>query len=109
MLIDQPVTRITSLAAYDLVMHMSDAVLSGGVRRSATICVFDKDDEAMLTAKTGDWFTTNPQRGRSNNSALIIRDELTRVASNSVTLQRLTVVLAILQLTSIVLVRLQLS
>lgn len=78
LLIDQPVTRITSLAAYDLVMHMSDAVLSGGVRRSATICVFDKDDEAMLTAKTGDWFTTNPQRGRSNNSALIIRDELTR-------------------------------
>lgn len=75
---DEPVSRIKSIVAYDFVMHMSDAVLSGGVRRSATICVFDKDDEDMLTAKTGDWFVNNPQRGRSNNSALIIRDELTR-------------------------------
>lgn len=77
-LCDKPITKINSLTAYDFVMHMSDAVLSGGVRRSATICVFDKTDKDMLTAKTGDWFTTNPQRGRSNNSALIIRDELTR-------------------------------
>lgn len=72
------VTNINSITAYDFVMHMSDAVLSGGVRRSATICVFDKNDTAMLTAKTGDWFVTNPQRGRSNNSALLIRDDLTR-------------------------------
>jgi ribonucleoside-triphosphate reductase (thioredoxin) len=78
LLTDKPVTKINSLTAYDFVMHMSDAVLSGGVRRSATICVFDKTDKDMMTAKTGDWFTTNPQRGRSNNSALIIRDELTR-------------------------------
>jgi len=75
---DAPVTNITSIVAYDFVMHMSDAVLSGGVRRSATICVFDKDDEVMLKAKTGDWFVENPQRGRSNNSALLIRDDLTR-------------------------------
>lgn len=71
-------TRFTSIAAYDFTMHMADAVLSGGVRRSATICVFDKDDKDMLTAKTGNWFVDNPQRGRSNNSALIIRDEITR-------------------------------
>lgn len=71
-------TKIDSLTAYDFVMHMSDAVLSGGVRRSATICVFDKDDQAMLTAKTGNWFVDNPQRGRSNNSAILVRDELTR-------------------------------
>ena len=70
--------KINSITAYDFVMHMSDAVLSGGVRRSATICIFDKDDNDMLTAKTGDWYVTNPQRGRSNNSALIIRDNLTR-------------------------------
>jgi ribonucleoside-diphosphate reductase alpha chain len=75
---EKPVSRLNTISAYDFVMHMSDAVLSGGVRRSATICVFDKDDQDMLTAKTGDWFTTNPQRGRSNNSALIIRDELER-------------------------------
>lgn len=71
-------TNINSITAYDFVMHMSDAVLSGGVRRSATICVFDKNDQDMLNAKTGDWFVKNPQRGRSNNSALLVRSELTR-------------------------------
>ena len=70
--------NIPTLTAYDFVMHMSDAVLSGGVRRSATICVFDKNDQSMLTAKTGDWFVDNPQRGRSNNSAMLIRDQLSR-------------------------------
>lgn len=69
---------INTITAYDFVMHMSDAVLSGGVRRSATICMFDKDDELMLNAKTGDWFVDNPQRGRSNNSVMLVRDELTR-------------------------------
>ena len=71
-------TRLRPIVAYDFVMHMSDAVLSGGVRRSATICLFSKDDEEMLAAKTGDWFVTNPQRGRSNNSVVLKRDELTR-------------------------------
>jgi ribonucleoside-diphosphate reductase alpha chain len=66
------------ITAYDFTMHMSDAVLSGGVRRSATICLFSKDDDEMLNAKTGDWFVTNPQRGRSNNSVMLIRDEVTR-------------------------------
>lgn len=69
---------LPTITAYDFVMHMSDAVLSGGVRRSATICMFDKDDELMLKAKTGDWFVDNPQRGRSNNSVMLVRDELTR-------------------------------
>lgn len=70
--------KIRPIVAYDFVMHMSDAVLSGGVRRSATICIFDKDDEEMLNAKTGNWFVENPQRGRSNNSAMLIRDDLSR-------------------------------
>ena len=70
--------KIRPITAYDLVMHMSNAVLSGGVRRSATICLFDKDDQEMLNAKTGDWYVTNPQRGRSNNSAILLRDKLTR-------------------------------
>jgi len=73
----EPVS-LKTITAYDFVMHMSDAVLSGGVRRSATICIFDKDDDLMLKAKTGDWFVDNPQRGRSNNSAMLIRDELSR-------------------------------
>lgn len=71
-------TAMPTITAYDFVMHMSDAVLSGGVRRSATICMFDKDDQDMLSAKTGDWFVDNPQRGRSNNSVMLVRDELTR-------------------------------
>ena len=71
-------TKLTPIQAYDFVMHMSDAVLSGGVRRSATICLFDKDDQEMLSAKTGNWFIDNPQRGRSNNSTMIVRGEITR-------------------------------
>jgi ribonucleoside-diphosphate reductase alpha chain len=67
--------KLKPIECYDFVMHMSDAVLSGGVRRSATICVFGKDDPEMMSAKTGDWFIKNPQRGRSNNSVLLVRDE----------------------------------
>lgn len=74
----QTSNRISSIVAYDMTMFMADAVLSGGVRRSATICLFSKDDQEMLNAKTGDWFHTNPQRGRSNNSVVLKRDELTR-------------------------------
>lgn len=66
------------ITVYDFIMHMADAVLSGGVRRSATICLFSKDDKEMMNAKTGDWFVTNPQRGRSNNSVMLLRDEITR-------------------------------
>lgn len=72
----EPVS-LRAIMAYDLTMHMADAVLSGGVRRSATICLFSKDDEEMLNAKTGNWFIDNPQRGRSNNSVVLKRDELT--------------------------------
>ena len=61
--------------AYDVVMHSADAVISGGVRRSATICLFSPKDTEMAEAKTGNWFHENPQRGRSNNSALLLRDK----------------------------------
>lgn len=64
--------------AYDVIMHASDAVLSGGIRRSATICLFSVDDTEMINAKTGDWFIKNPQRGRSNNSAILIRNKTSR-------------------------------
>jgi ribonucleotide reductase, class II len=70
--------QLRSVDAYDIVMHSSDAVLSGGVRRSATICIFSPDDEDMATAKTGNWMTDNPQRGRSNNSALLIRNQTSK-------------------------------
>lgn len=70
--------RLRPIDCYDVVCHLSDAVLSGGIRRSATICVFSPEDEEMLKAKTGNWFTDNPQRGRSNNSVALKRDTTTR-------------------------------
>lgn len=67
-------TVLRSIVAYDIVMHIADAVIAGGVRRAATICLFSHDDYDMITAKTGAWYTDNPQRGRSNNSAVLLRD-----------------------------------
>ena len=75
---EKDVCKIRPITAYDFVMHMSDAVLSGGVRRSATICMFSKTDKEMLNAKTGNWFIDNPQRGRSNNSVMLLRDKVSR-------------------------------
>ena len=74
---DTSIRNLTPIQAYDIVMHSADAVISGGVRRSATICVFSPDDEEMASAKTGNWFNENPQRRRSNNSALLLRDKTT--------------------------------
>ncbi len=71
-------TTMRSIVAYDISMFMADAVISGGVRRAASICLFSKDDTDMITAKTGDWFIANPQRGRSNNSAVLLRDSTTK-------------------------------
>ena len=72
-LMSEKEAKMRPIHVYDVVMHAADAVLSGGVRRSATICLFSPDDEEMAKAKTGNWFTDNPQRGRSNNSAVIVR------------------------------------
>jgi ribonucleoside-diphosphate reductase alpha chain len=62
---------------YDIVAHTSDAVLAGGVRRSALICIFSHDDELMMNAKTGNWWKDNGHRARSNNSALLLRNKTT--------------------------------
>lgn len=67
--------KLKPIEVYDIVMHMSDAVLSGGIRRSACLTLFSPNDDEMATCKTGNWFIENPQRGRSNNSALLIRNE----------------------------------
>ena len=67
--------KLRPIDAYDIVMHSSDAVLSGGVRRSASLALFSPDDEEMAKAKTGNWFIDNPQRARSNNSALLLKNE----------------------------------
>ena len=67
--------RLRPIDAYDITMHASDAVLSGGIRRSASIVLFSADDDDMAMAKTGNWFVDNPQRARSNNSALLLKDK----------------------------------
>jgi ribonucleoside-triphosphate reductase len=72
------VTELSPIHVYDISMHLADAVLAGGVRRSATIFLFSPDDEEMMKAKTGNWFIENPQRGRSNNSAVIVRGAANR-------------------------------
>jgi ribonucleoside-diphosphate reductase alpha chain len=69
--------KITSLEAHDMACHIADAVLSGGIRRAALISLFDLDDEDMLTCKFGNWWEENPQRGRSNNSAVVLRHKIT--------------------------------
>lgn len=77
-------SELTPIVCYDIIMYAADAVISGGVRRSATICMFSPEDEEMLSAKTGNWFVENPQRARSNNSAMILRDEVTRLTFSGI-------------------------
>jgi len=76
---------IKTIEAYDIAMHIADAVISGGVRRAATIALFSHDDKDMLSAKTGNWFIDNPQRARSNNSVLLLRDDATLDKLNEIT------------------------
>ena len=78
LVIQEKAAHLRPIHVYDIVMHAADAVLAGGVRRSATICLFSPEDEEMAMAKTGNWWTEQPQRGRSNNSAVMVRDEMTR-------------------------------
>ena len=70
--------KLSTLDAHDVVCHIADAVLSGGIRRSALICLFDKDDDLMLKCKTGNWFYDNAQRGRANNSIKLLKTDLTK-------------------------------
>lgn len=72
--------HLNPIEVYDIVMFIARAVLAGGIRRSATICLFSPDDEEMANAKTGDWFERNPQRAYSNNSALLLRGDTDRAA-----------------------------
>lgn len=76
-LISQGIRKLRPIDVYDIACHLADAVISGGVRRAATICLFSPDDQDMLMAKTGNWGKENPQRARSNNSMVILRGSLT--------------------------------
>jgi len=67
--------KLRPIEVYDICMYAARSVLSGGIRRSATICLFSPDDDEMMAAKTGNWFDKNPQRSASNNSAVLSRSE----------------------------------
>jgi len=71
-------TKLTTLESHDLMCHIADAVLAGGIRRAAIISLFSIADNALLASKSGKWYETNPQRGRANNSVVIIRHKATR-------------------------------
>lgn len=67
--------KLTSIEIHDIICFIASSVVSGGVRRSAMIALFDKDDDLMLRAKTGNWWTDNPQRAMANNSILTAKED----------------------------------
>ena len=69
--------RLSPIEVHDMVCHVADAVLAGGIRRAALISLFSADDEEMISCKSGAWWENNPQRGRANNSATLMRHKLT--------------------------------
>ena len=70
--------QLTTVEVHDIVCHIADAVLAGGIRRAALISLFSADDNEMIACKSGNWWETNPQRGRSNNSAVLMRHKITK-------------------------------
>jgi len=70
--------KLSTLEVHDIVCHIADAVLAGGIRRAALISLFSAYDEEMISCKTGNWWETNPQRGRANNSAVLMRHKITK-------------------------------
>ena len=69
--------KLTPIEVHDIVCHIADAVLAGGIRRAALISLFSADDDDMVSCKFGAWWELNPQRGRANNSAVLLRSKVT--------------------------------
>ena len=70
-------TPLTTVEAHDIVCHIADSVLAGGIRRAALISLFSAEDSEMISSKSGSWWEKNPQRGRANNSAVLMRHKVT--------------------------------
>ena len=60
--------KLNSIECHDLVCYIGEAVVVGGVRRSATISLSNLTDDRMRHAKSGQWFLENGQRSLANNS-----------------------------------------
>jgi len=71
-------SQLSSLEVHDIVCHIADAVLAGGIRRAALISLFSAADEEMISCKSGSWWELNAQRGRANNSAVLMRHKITK-------------------------------
>ena len=69
-------TKLTDVECHDIQCHIADAVLAGGIRRAAMISLFDLDSDEMLNCKAGNWWENNPQRGRANNSVVLLRHKI---------------------------------
>ena len=70
--------KLRPIEVHDMVCHIADAVLAGGIRRAALISLFSATDDEMISCKSGAWWETNPQRGRANNSAALVRHKITK-------------------------------
>jgi len=70
--------KLSPLEVHDIVCYVADAVLAGGIRRAALISLFSADDTEMIGCKAGNWWELNPQRGRANNSAVLMRHKVTK-------------------------------
>ena len=68
--------KVSPIEVHDIVCHIADAVLAGGIRRAALISLFSADDDEMISCKFGAWWELNPQRGRANNSAVLLRSKV---------------------------------
>ena len=69
-------SKLTDIECHDIMCHIADAVLAGGIRRAAMISLFDLDSDDMLNCKAGNWWENNPQRGRANNSVTLLRHKI---------------------------------
>jgi ribonucleoside-triphosphate reductase len=70
--------KLRPIEVHDMVCHIADAVLAGGIRRAALISLFSADDDEMIACKAGSWWEKNPQRGRANNSIALMRHMITK-------------------------------
>ena len=61
--------KLSSVECHDIVCKIAEIVVVGGVRRSALISLSNVSDDRMRAAKSGQWWTTEPQRALANNSA----------------------------------------
>jgi ribonucleoside-triphosphate reductase len=69
--------KLRPIEVHDMICYIADAVLAGGIRRAALISLFSADDDEMVSAKAGSWWEKNPQRGRANNSIVLMRHIVT--------------------------------